>query len=147
MNKNIIDVVKVKMIRDKKVSYKSITAPNIAAEIAGKLIQNDLQEHMILFCLDTRNHINAARVLSIGTENACLVSPREIIRTALLSASISCLLVHNHPSGNTAPSDEDISVTMKIQKGLDLVDIKLLDHVIINNISNDYFSMSEKGIL
>lgn len=84
-------------------------------------------------------------VLSRGTVNASLVSPREIFVEALKYGAVSIALVHNHPSGDPTPSKEDILITKRIKEVADLVGIPLIDHIIIGD--NKYISMKVRGIL
>lgn len=77
-----------------------------------------------------------------GTVNASLISPREIFVRMLLCGATNFVLVHNHPSGDTTPSEEDIKVTQRVKDGGDLLNVKLLDHIIIGN---DYYSFQENN--
>lgn len=88
--------------------------------------------------------------ISRGTLNASLVAPREIFKKVILLNALSIALIHNHPSGDLTPSKEDFAVTKKIKKGCDILDIKLLDHIIIpgdgflGSYSKSYYSFRER---
>ncbi len=102
-------------------------------------------EQVVLLCLDTQNGIIAERVIHIGTLNRSLVGLREIFHEAITERAAQIILVHNHPSGNTEPSPEDISITRKIKETGDMLDIPLVDHIIIGHLG--WCSLREKGVL
>ncbi|MEK7577512.1 MAG: DNA repair protein RadC [Patescibacteria group bacterium] len=103
------------------------------------------KEHFIAIYLDTKNQEIAREVISIGTLNASLVHPREIFEPAIRNLAASIILVHNHPSGDTKPSEEDILVTKKLVDSGKLLDIHVLDHIIVS--ARGYMSCKEKGLL
>lgn len=84
------------------------------------------------------------KILFVGTINASMVFPREIFKEALLLNSPNIILVHNHPSGNLSPSQEDISLTKRIKEAGQLMGVKVLDHIIVTQ--SDYFSFVQEGI-
>ena len=94
---------------------------------------------------DTKCHLIADSILSIGTVNASLISPREIFLKAFEYHAVHVILVHNHPSGNPLPSRQDIEVTRKIVEGGRLLGIELADHIIIGD--KKYFSFKEQEML
>ena len=77
--------------------------------------------------------------------NASVVSPREIFIEAVRHHAVSLVLVHNHPSGDPAPSREDLSITRRVKEAGELIGIRLLDHIIIGD--NSYISLKERGII
>ena len=81
--------------------------------------------------LNTQNGLVAYHEVSVGTLNASLVHPREVFRPALLTSAASVILVHNHPSGDCEPSEEDLSITRRLVEAGELLGIGVLDHVII----------------
>ena len=85
------------------------------------------------------------KVMSKGTVNASLLSPREIFCEALKEGAVNIILLHNHPSGEINPSKMDISCTTKIKEAGDIIGIKLLDHIIIGD--NKYLSFREQNIV
>jgi DNA repair protein radc len=103
------------------------------------------QEVLTCIMLDTKNSFLGDIMISKGTVNASLVSAREIFLNALKYQAVNIILLHNHPSGNPYPSDEDINVTKQIQAAGDLIGIKLLDHIIIGD--QKYVSFCEDHIL
>src|SRR3989338_4135781 len=90
------------------------------------------QEHFIVLYLDSKHQILKEETISIGTLDASLVHPREVFKRAIQESAYGIILVHNHPSGDPSPSQQDVEVTREIMKAGEVVDIKLLDHVIIS---------------
>jgi DNA repair protein RadC len=94
-----------------------------------------------VFLLDSNNAVIASEIISIGTLNLSIVHPREVFRLAIIKAAAALILLHNHPSGNTEPSEEDIKVTEQLRKAGELLGIKVLDHVIISGKLDGYRSI------
>jgi DNA repair protein RadC len=101
------------------------------------------QFHVLL--LDTKNYLLRRVVMSIGSMSASLVHPRETFKEAVREPAQSVMLVHNHPSGDPQPSDEDRALTRRLVGAGDILGIRVLDHVIIG--MGDYFSFADQGIL
>ena len=108
-------------------------------------LRKEEQEQLIVLFLNTKNKLLKEKLMFKGTVNASLVSPREIFLEALEVHAVNLVLVHNHPSGDAAPSREDILMTRRISRAGDLLGIQILDHIIIGD--HCYSSMREKGIL
>ena len=105
-----------------------------------RLKVNDREQFMVLF-LDSKNRVIKDEIISVGTLNCSLIHPREVFKSAIKESSNSIILVHNHPSGDPTPSDEDRKITRILFDAGDLLDIKVLDHVIIGDTT--YFSLKE----
>ena len=103
------------------------------------------KEHMILVLLDSKCRKIADTVLSVGTVNASLVTPREVFAEALKYNAVSVVLLHNHPSGDASPSQEDLNVTRRIKEAGQLLGIALTDHIIIGE--HAYVSLREEHYL
>ena len=103
------------------------------------------QEELRAVFLDTRMGLIRDRVITRGTVNASLVSVREIMIEALRHRAVNLILIHNHPSGDPSPSEEDTVVTEKVAEAGELVGITLSDHIIIGD--NTYYSFKEWGKL
>ena len=101
------------------------------------------QEHFYCVYLDTKNHIIKDKLLFIGTINESLIHPREIFKEAYLLSASSVICVHNHPSGNANPSNNDILMTKQLQEVGKILGIKVLDHIIIGK--DVYFSFNDNG--
>jgi DNA repair protein RadC len=89
------------------------------------------KEHFVVLLLNARHEMEARETVSIGSLNASIVHPREVFLPAILHSAASVVLVHNHPSGDPEPSEEDLSITRRLVQVGDLVGIGVLDHVIV----------------
>jgi DNA repair protein RadC len=89
------------------------------------------REHFVVLLLNARHELQARETISIGTLNASIVHPREVFRPAILHSAASVVLVHNHPSGDPEPSEEDLGITKRLVQVGELVGIGVLDHVIV----------------
>ena len=103
------------------------------------------KEHFYVYYLDTRNSIIKKELISLGSLNASIVHPREVFEPAIRNLCAHIILSHNHPSGNSAPSESDILVTKKLQNAGKILDIEVLDHVVV--CEKGFTSMKEKGLM
>jgi DNA repair protein RadC len=103
------------------------------------------QEHLGAAFLDAHNRVLKQQTVFIGTINHALVSPRDVVRYALLYDAVGVVLYHNHPSGNARPSAHDSDFTKKMNGALKLLDIELVDHLIIGR--RRYYSMKSGGTI
>ena len=99
------------------------------------------QEYFYCIYLDTKNRIIKDKLLFIGTINQSLVHPREVFREAYLLSASSIICIHNHPTGNTIPSKNDVIITEQLKKTGEILGIKILDHIIIGN---GYYSFNDE---
>ena len=95
--------------------------------------------------LDGKNRIIAMDLVSIGSLNQSIVHPREVFKTACLSNAAALILVHQHPSGDSSPSTEDIAITKRLKEAGEIMGIKVLDHVIVGD--GEFISFVERGIM
>ena len=103
------------------------------------------REHMFSISLNTKNRLIAANIISLGSLNANIVHPREVFYSAIADRAAAIVVAHNHPSGDTAPSQCDIDITRKLQKSGEIIGISLLDHIILGE-SGLYLSMKEQNL-
>lgn len=102
------------------------------------------QECFIVLLLNTKNVLIEQHLVSIGTINSALVHPREVFKEAIRKNAANIILVHNHPSGDPEPSDEDHQITVQMTKAGKLLGIPVLDHVVIGD--GRYYSFNDKII-
>ncbi len=121
----------------------AIKAPGDIAGIFMDEMKHYDREHFKAAFLNTKNQILKIVTVSIGSLNASIVHPREILKPAISASAASIVLVHNHPTGDPKPSREDIEFTKRFAKCGELIGIGLLDHVIIG--SGGYASLKEQG--
>ncbi len=122
-----------------------IRSPKDGANFVMESMRHLNQEHLIVLFLDTKNRIIHKQTIFIGSLNASIVHPREIFREAVKRSAASIICVHNHPSGDPTPSQEDIQVTKRLVEAGKIMGIELLDHIIIGN--QKYVSLKEKGYI
>jgi len=116
-------------------------------EFYGPYLRDAKKEFFAIILLDIKNKPIKNIDLSKGSINASIVDPKEIIKEATLNSASSVILVHNHPSGEPEPSQEDIDITNRVIKSCELVGIKVLDHVIIGKNEEDFFSFTQAGLI
>lgn len=134
-----------RMARERAEDELRFDLPSTVASYFMEELRHEEKEMILLLSLDSRLHLIEKYVLSIGTVNASLLSPREVFVRALKCQASSVILLHNHPSGDATPSREDLLVTGKIKETGELVEIPLIDHIIIGD--GCYTSLKEKNLL
>jgi len=125
-------------------SNKKITSPQDVAEIFIPILRDDNKEKFIVVCLNSANKIIKHETISVGNLNSSVVHPREVFKVAIDNSSASIILIHNHPSGNPEPSNEDIRITKKIVETGKIMEIPVFDHLII--AGETYTSFIEKRL-
>lgn len=128
--------------REKEVC---LNAPSSVAAYYMERLRHEPKEHLLTAMFDSKSNLLGDTVISIGTVNNSLVSPREIFLKALEYQAVHIVLLHNHPSGDPTPSDADILVTSRVMKSGNILGITLADHIIIGD--NRYTSFRENGLL
>jgi len=109
-----------------------------------RFLQRETKEYFIALHLVGKNRILCIDMVSVGSLNQSIVHPRETLKNSLLSSAVAIILVHNHPTGDPAPSSEDISITQRLREARDIIGIKILDHIIIGD---SYLSFVERGFI
>ena len=99
----------------------------------------------VVLVLSTKNEPTVLQVVHIGSLNASIVHPREVLKPAILSNAASILIAHNHPSNDTTPSKEDIEVTKRLLEAGNIVGIDVLDHLILGE--DGFRSLKESGYI
>jgi DNA repair protein RadC len=131
--------------QQKMFSNKKITSPEDIANTFIPILLHELKEKFIVVCLNSANRVIKHETISIGNLNSSVVHPREIFKVAIDCSSASIILIHNHPSGNPEPSNEDISITKKIVEVGKVMDIPVFDHIII--AGKTFTSFVEKKLM
>jgi len=126
----------------------TISNPQEAAAYAVKSQQYDMsskeEERLRVILLDTRNHVLETVEIYKGSANTAQVRPADIFKPAIRRGATALIVVHNHPSGDPTPSPDDVAVTRELIKAGELIDVKVLDHVIIGQ--GRHVSMKERGL-
>jgi DNA repair protein RadC len=103
------------------------------------------REHFMVFYLDARHRVERSEIVSIGTLNASLVHPREVFGPAVREPAASIVLAHNHPSGDTTPSEDDVAITRRLVSAGEILGIAVVDHVVVS--AKGYTSFREKRLM
>lgn len=129
---------------------KSICSSGELADIMKAILaagdeSDRLKEHFWTIGMNTKNVIQYIDLVSLGSLTASLVHPRETFKFAVMKSTAELLLCHNHPSGDTKPSQEDILLTRRLVQAGEVLGIQVLDHVIIGD--SGHFSFRDNGML
>ncbi|EGP5096656.1 TPA: JAB domain-containing protein [Enterococcus faecium] len=143
-----VDIVSLQLVKESSMLYKDrcCNSPQALYHLLSPFIEKKDREHLIVAGFNVKNEPTFINIAHIGTINQSLALPRDILKPAILSNSVAISIEHNHPSGNPTPSLTDIQFTTKLAKTCDLLDIRLLDHMIIG-ASGQYVSMRSEGHL
>ena len=134
-----------KRVSSGKICEKIVKNPSDIASHYMEKLKDLKKEHFIAVFLDSKNKVIKDEVISIGTLNSSLVHPREVFKEAIKHSANSIILVHNHPSGDPEPSAEDEQITEKLFEAGELLNIKVLDHVIVGK--DKFWSFKERSVL
>lgn len=122
-----------------------ICSPKDAFELLEPDFRYSTKEYFTCLFLNTKNCVISKENISIGSLNAAIVHPREVFRTAIKRCSASLICSHNHPSGDSTPSFEDVELTKRLVKAGEIIGIEVLDHIII--AGNSFVSLKEQGLI
>ncbi|HHY99575.1 MAG TPA: DNA repair protein RadC [Sedimentibacter sp.] len=128
-----------------KIEKIKISSPDDAAVIMMEEMRYYQKEYFKIILLDTKNNVKKISEISVGSLSSSIVHPREVFYEAVVNLASSIILVHNHPSGECEPSNEDIVLTNRLDECGKILGIKILDHIIIGD--GVYFSFKEEGLL
>ncbi len=130
---------RVAALADNRITVKissSSEAITFCQRFFSRLISDAKQEEFHIVTLDTKNQVIDTHQITVGTLDASLVHPREVFRPAIKDAASSVILVHNHPSGDSTPSREDVAVTQRLTESGKLIGIDVLDHIVLGRKSS-----------
>jgi DNA repair protein RadC len=139
----------VRLVKERFVE-KKLTEPADVYDLLGLELRALHRESLRVILLNTRYHLIRVEQVSLGSMNESIAHPREVFRPALVYAAYAVIVVHNHPSGDPSPSQADHSLTRRLREAAELLQIRLLDHVILGAPAEGrqpYFSFKEAGIL
>ncbi|HLR11564.1 MAG TPA: DNA repair protein RadC [Sporosarcina sp.] len=134
-----------RMHRKSSIERYVIRSPEDAANYLMTDMSTLQQEHFVALFLNVKNEVIHKETIFIGSLNASIVHPRELFREAVKRSAASIICAHNHPSGNPAPSQEDINVTKRLVDAGEMMGIDVLDHLIIGD--HRFISLKEKGYM
>jgi len=125
----------------KKLSVK--TPDEVVSLVKGRL-RGKKKEHFLVLLLDTRGQLIKFSEISIGSLDTSIVHPREVFKEAISASAASVIFVHNHPSGDPQPSEDDIKLTERLAQAGEIMGIDVLDHIII--CDKNYLSLKREGL-
>jgi len=120
-----------KRINQSKHPLKKISCAKDVFDIMHDRLKDEKQENFYILMLNNQNRIIKEEAISKGILDSAIIHPREVFRPAIKNSSARIILVHNHPSGNPQPSEEDLDITKKLIRAGEELDVKVLDHVIV----------------
>lgn len=127
-----------------KLSIKTIrTVKDVLDQV--KEVTQKHQEHLVVLYLNARHELIANHTVSLGRLNVLNVEPRDILSHALAIPCTSMIMVHNHPSGDPTPSEDDVKFTVRMQEASDLLGVRVVDHIIVS--AQDYFSFRDQKLV
>lgn len=143
----ILEVVRVKQeVMERPVEYRTgMVSSSYAGNFGIKEIGDEASEVVLVVVLNMKNEINAIHRVFTGSLNTSVAHPREIFRTAIINNGAKIMLFHNHPSGDTEPSEADFAFTRRVVDYGDMLGIEVIDHIIIAD--NEYLSLREQGLM
>jgi DNA repair protein RadC len=140
---------RIALVRERIVSTgwdRQVRASQDVATLMGPLVADLDREAFWVVLLNGKNRAIGLNLVSIGALTATLVHPREVLKPAILGNAAAIILVHNHPSGDPAPSAEDFALTKRLWAASELMGIRVLDHVVIGH-EGAYSSLADQGAL
>ncbi len=131
------------------VSFQESERPTVQSpQDIANLLQGEMafleQEHLRVVLLNTRNRVLSVHEVYKGNANSAMIRPGEVFREAVRANALAIILVHNHPSGDPAPSDDDVQITRQIIDAGKLLDIEVLDHVVL--AQRGFVSLKERKL-
>jgi DNA repair protein RadC len=111
----------------------AITSPEDVVSAVGSTLKGKKKEHFLALLLDTRNRLIRTSTVSMGSLDSSVVHPREVFKEAISASAASVIFVHNHPSGDPEPSEDDVELTKRLVESGKLLGILVLDHVILGD--------------
>ena len=131
---------------ERPVEYRTgMVSSSYAGNFGIKEIGDEASEVVLVVVLNMKNEINAIHRVFTGSLNTSVAHPREIFRTAIINNGAKIMLFHNHPSGDTEPSEADFAFTRRVVDCGDMLGIEVIDHIIIAD--NEYLSLREQGLM
>lgn len=143
-----LEVVNIRLVNEPSwYSKEPLDNPDKIARFMSEELRSFDREVFCILNLTTDAKVINMNIVSMGTLNASLVSAREVFKSSILSNAASIIAVHNHPSGNLYPSQNDMLITNKLMQAGELLGIELLDHIIVGGGKGEYYSFHTHNLL
>lgn len=141
----ILAALQIMETRAKRYAGSSMSSVATSAAYFQMRIGALEHETFSVVYLDNQHRLIEAEDLFRGTVDSAAVYPRELAKRCLQTNAAAVIIAHNHPSGFVEPSNQDREITRKLKQALDLLDVRLLDHIVVT--ANDYVSLAERGLI
>lgn len=148
MTARIRHVRTLRIVAEKRAAYYATAPLSDSGAVVGAVrpFFNELDREVFgVVLLNGKNEALGFHVVSVGTLNASLVHPREVLKALILANAAACILVHNHPSGVATPSAEDFAITERLCRVAADLGVRVLDHVVIGDVT--HYSFADEGTL
>lgn len=137
-------------LANERLARQKLDSPELVYDLVASEMRTLRKESLRVILLDTRYRLLHMEEISLGSVNESIAHPRDVFRPAVISSAYAVIVVHNHPSGDPSPSQSDHSLTRRLAEAAELLQIKLLDHIIVGAPAEGrlpYFSFKEAGVL
>ncbi len=121
-----------------------VRTPEEVVGVVGGRLRGKNKEHLLALLLDTRSRLIKLAEISVGSLDASIVHPREVFKEAVAASAASIIFVHNHPSGDTTPSEDDIKLSKRLTEAGEIMGVDVLDHIVVAGKS--YLSLKRQGL-
>ncbi|MFK7795221.1 MAG: DNA repair protein RadC [Gammaproteobacteria bacterium] len=139
-----IKILAQRSLKELLISKPSVSGSKDAANFLFCKLRDYKNEIFVCLLLDTRNQLIRYEELFSGSISGASIYPREVVNLVLKTNAAAVIFAHNHPSGNSEPSEADKKITKRLKQALDLIDVRVLDHIVIGE---DTYSMAEHGLI
>ena len=142
-----MNAFKICMVKENDIDYPgvNISVPQTVADLVTKYVGLPDREMFIVLAVNVRNKITGIHTVSVGSLDTSIVHPREVFKFAILANASSIIVAHNHPSGDTTPSSDDIELTKRLKQASEILAIDLLDHIVLGH-DGQYLSFRDRGL-
>ena len=142
-----MNAFKICMVKENDIDYPdvNISFPQTVADLVAKYVGTPDREMFIVLAVNVRNKITGIHTVSVGSLDTSIVHPREVFKFAILANASSIIVAHNHPSGDTTPSSDDIELTKRLKQASEILAIDLLDHLVMGH-DGQYLSFRDRGL-
>ena len=144
--------LRLQVVKEEQFPYSckvTINSPSDVRDLLTKSMETHLEaeEVFIMITVDTKHRITGIFEVARGHLSSCIVHPREVFKRALLMNASAVFIAHNHPSGDVMPSRDDTTTTKRLKEAGEVLGVPLLDHLIIGDSPEEYYSFAEAGVL
>lgn len=143
-----VNMVTLRMVRERKLGYNNpVSCSQDAIDLIRSLFHNSYREMVVVIGLDNSNRPTAVHTVSYGGPDQAVITISSVFKPLLLSNATAFILIHNHPGDKLQPSSADRELTDRLRKLGEQLEIKMLDHIILNGDSTNFYSFKTQGAL